>query len=1232
MKPAPWIKGVSGEVVTDTPETGDDSRFLPYQVVAIGASAGGVEAYLQLFDSLPADTGMTFVLIPHLSRDHESHLVEILSRNTPMTVAEVQHDMQPQCNHVYILPPNKWARMHRGKFILEARPADQLSRPINHFFQSLAVDQKTRAIGIILSGTDSDGAVGLSDIKSEGGISIVQAPDTAQYRDMPIASIAADHVDLILPPAQIGPELARISRQLAKPETLVIEAAQPGDDEHDFLRILTMLRNVSAINFRHYKPTTLRRRLLRRMLLERIDTLSDYARFLQTNPRELRALQEDLLINVSRFFRDPDVFDALKADIFPRMFEDRGHDQQLRIWVPGCAAGQEAYTIAICLLEFLADRSSDLSVQIFGTDASDLSIAKARLGTYPETLNNEVSAERLRRFFTKVDKGYQVGKRVRDLCIFARQNLSVDPPFSRLDLVSCRNVLIYFAAELQNQVVPTFHYALRPNGYLLLGASESIRGYSHLFQQIDRKHKFFIRLESASRLHLSHMPRVQPIESKGQAVLGADNWGEVDLQRAADRIVLPRYTPPGVVINDKAEILQTRGHTSPFLEISPGTASLQLFRMAREGLVSPLREAVERSIQLNIPVRLDHVQVPYNEELLDVAIEVLPIPTVATRARTFIVLFVTNAQPGNAAASIKGLHDLPESLEERDLQLIRLKQDLESNKLYLNTLLDDREAKNQELVSANEEIQSANEELQSTNEELETTKEELQSANEELQTVNEELRQRNFVLTLATNDLSNLLNSVNLPVLMLGSDLNIRHFTPPTQRLINLRSTDIGRPLADIRMNFTVENLDTIFSEVLETLAPREIEFQDSEGRWHHLRIRPYRTTENKIDGLVLVIVDVDQLRRSQQELREARDFASSIIENVPLPLAVLNLDLRIRTVNDAFRSLSGPAGSFDGRLFGDVAARLGIDGIQAQLEGLVSDGASSQRFDFEREAAGEQRRVFRVSGCVLQPHQERVLLVTIEDVTTGSEAQRLLVIERERLAKEVQSTTQQLGRTQEELRALTARLMQTQEDERRRVARELHDDVSQKLALLANDTQRLEDQIKKNPAAAKELRDLNRRISELSQTIRGISHRLHPSAIEDLGLSSALKNIVEEFGARENMPVSFTRRNVPADLPLDVATNVYRIAQEALRNVSKHAGKTHLKVSLVGFDQRIQLEVADFGEGFDASSGRSGLGLVSMEERARLLHGTLNVESAPGKGTRVTVQVPVPEQTEQPS
>lgn len=1224
-------------VVVDESEEMDGAHALPHLVAGIGASAGGLEAYIELFHNLAPDTGIAFVIIPHLLATHKSHLVEILGRATSMPVKEITDGTRPEPNHVYILPPNTRVRLEEGALRLDTRSTDRVPRPIDFFFRSLGAHQKTRSVGIVLSGTDADGALGLKAIKGEGGIAIVQSPESARFSEMPLSSISIDHVDRILPPGQIGAELAMLSKRFHEPVLRTLESGQPQPaDEQQFFRILNLMRGVSGIDFRLYKPTTIRRRIARRMLLHPVRTMGDYANMLRGNPPELRDLVEDALIDVTRFFRDPSVFEAFKRVILPRIFEGHEADQQIRIWVPGCSSGEEAYSIAMIILEYLTGQSIEPPIQIFGTDASETNIQKARAGIYPESIIGEVSAERLRRFFVRADKSYQVGKRVRDLCIFARQNLSHDPPFSKMDLISCRNVLIYMGTELQKQVLPTFHYALRPNGFLLLGTSETIRDFTELFQLVDSKNKFFAKIGNSSRMTLAIAPRILlPDAVPTVSAATVENWSESELQRAADRIVLARYAPPGVIVDDRLDLLQSRGHTAPFVEMSPGSVSLQLPRMLRDSIAAPVTQAVRRAIGQNIPVHLEGLIVRDEDQQYEFGVEVMPINSMAPRARCFLVLFVPSRERIVTATSPKELPEGGALAAEPDL-VARLRQNLASTKLYLQTLIEERDAKNQELLSANEEIQSANEEMQSTNEELETTKEELQSSNEELQTVNDELQQRNTSLIQSTNDLANLLNSVNLPVLMLSNELTIRHFTPPTQRLMNLRTPDIGRPISDIRLNLNVSALEPLFTEVLETLTPHELEVQDREGHWYLLRVRPYRTTDNKIDGVVVVLLDVDQLRRSQQELRDARDFARSVIENVPLPLAVVDLELRIRFCNDAFRILAGrPSEDLEHRSLPEIAsATWGLQGLlNTRLDELRKSKVDGNNFEFQFRTPGDSSRAFNITGRVLKPDRETFLLVTIEDLTPHTKLEDMLSIERERLANQVESAAQELGRTQQELRALAGSLFTSQEDERRRVARELHDDISQKLAVLEIDTQQIEDQLPRGSGDSSSiLPDLDRvrnGIGALSEDVRRLSHALHPSVLDDLGLASGIRSLVEDFRERENMIVTFTAQKVPEKLQGPTTINLYRITQEALRNVAKHAGRTHVKVILKGDESTLHLQIIDSGEGFDTEQRRSGLGLISMEERARMLGGTFRIESELGEGTKINVDVPLPADSE---
>jgi two-component system CheB/CheR fusion protein len=1211
---------------------------LPLPVVGIGASAGGLEPLMDLFANLPVYTGMAFVVVPHLARDQKSHLTEILARKTTMPVTEIANHTRPEPNHVYILPPKSFVIIEDGVLTLHARlEENRAPMSIDRFFRSLAAHQKTRAIGVILSGTASDGAIGLKTIKGEGGIAIVQTPETARFPGMPRSSIAADHVDLVIDPPEIGIQLGRLAERFANPQLMQLREGIAAFDESQFARVLTILRGVSGVDFRLYKPGTIRRRVARRLIVKKIDTMQEYVEYLQGHPEEVRQLHEDALINVTHFFREPDVFQAFKSEILPTIFAERSPDQQVRIWVPGCSSGEEAYSFAICLLEFVAGHPFEPAIQIFGTDASSASIEKARLGTYTESIVTDVSADRLRRFFTRVDSGYQVSKRVRDLCIFACQNLCNDPPFSKLDLVSCRNVLIYFGHTLQRRLIQTFNYALRPNGYLLLGATETIREFTGLFTLVDRKAKFYAKTAATTPVHFDLPHRLPPsLEAAGRSELTAtgpahlERWTDLELQRTVDRLVLARYGPPGLVINESLEVLQFRGTTSPFVDVTPGPASFQLLHMLKENIASRVRDAVRYAVERDMPVRVEDLELRNGTETERTNLEVLPVPSVPARPRCYVILFAPVSKSDQPEILARTL-PWPAAASQREQGLIaesivQLRHDLSTTKVYLQSLIEERDARNQELISANEEIQSANEELQSTNEELETTKEELQSSNEELQTTNEELQLRNATLTQATNDLNNLLTNVNIPVLMLNNELQIRHFTPPSQKLMNIRAADLGRPITDIRLNLSVENLEPILQDVLDTLATHELEVQDRHGRWHLLRVRPYRTSDNKIEGLVLVLVDIDQLRKSQQQLKDAHDFALAVVDSVNIPLVVLNMDLRIRDTNSAFRELAGrTAEELVSDSFPDLVQLLWNMGpIRPMLERLRDQGPSAPGFELDHEIGTPEYRVLQVQGRVVQIEGEQVILLTVENITGRKRAEKIIQREKEQLEGTVRSTVQALDRTQEELRALSASLFQAQEEERRRVARELHDDISQRLAVLGMDLQHLSASVPRDSDTHKMIDAVAARTGALADDVRKISHGLHPSMLDDLGLSYALKALGDEFSERENMMVTLQRQNVPEHIPQNAAAALYRITQEALRNVAKHAGRTHVKITLEALDQKLRLEIADFGEGFDMESTRQGLGLISMAERANLVNGKLSIHSALGKGTTVAVEVPL--------
>jgi two-component system CheB/CheR fusion protein len=858
------------------------SRRALFPIVGVGASAGGLEAFTQFLKALGAGTEMGYVLVQHLDPSHESALTEILAKATEMPVREVTDATPVGPNHVYVIPPNVDMIIAQGVLRLTPRTETHGHHmPIDRFLRSLAEDQRSNAIGIILSGTASDGTLGLAAIKAEGGITFAQDEKSAKFDGMPHSAIAAGCVDFVLPPDAIAGELARIRAHpyLAPSSSRTAELVPDGDPQ--LKDILHLMRTANGVDFSDYKPATVKRRILRRMALHKIGKLKEYVLFLRRHPSEVEALYEDILIKVTSFFRDPDAFEALKAEVFPSILKHRSPEEPVRVWVPGCSTGEETYSQAIALIEFLGNRRSDIPFQLFGTDLRQGSIEKARAGTYPESVVADVSPERLRRFFVKVEGGYRINKTIRDICVFARHNLLQDPPFSRIDVISCRNVLIYLEPVLQKRIMPIFHYALKPRGFLMLGAAEGIIGTaSDLFELMDRKHKIYCRKSTASGLHFDFAASRYSIDA-GDIASGKEAQREggvhlLDLHKETDRILLTKYAPVAVVINDDMEVLESRGHVGLYLELAPGRASFNILKMAREGLLFDLQAAINdaKKEKDGVPVRKENIQIERNGELTDVSLEIIAFKIVSNRGRHFLIMFEDSslAGSGNSAGTVSGEAKLGKGGREKrsNRQSSHLKQELAATKRYLHSIVEDKEASNEELQAANEEILSSNEELQSTNEELQTAKEELESTNEELHTVNEELHNRNFELAEANTDLVNLLSSVNIAMVMLGRDLQIRRVTPSGGQLFGFLQTDVGRPITNIRPNIDVPDLEQMILEVITTVSVKERDVQDGEGHWYSLRILPYKTLEGTIEGAVLTLVDINDLKNNLEEIKQA--------------------------------------------------------------------------------------------------------------------------------------------------------------------------------------------------------------------------------------------------------------------------------------------------------------------------------------------------------------------------
>jgi two-component system CheB/CheR fusion protein len=847
-----------------------------FPVVGIGASAGGLEAFKQLLERLPVDTGMAFVLVQHLDPAHESILTKLLSRSARMPVSEVQDGVAVAPDHVYVIPRNTSMTIEGGVLRLRPRQEERRQhRPIDSFLQSLAEDQNTRAIGVILSGMATDGTLGLEAIKAEGGITFAQKPRSAQYDSMPRSAIAAGCVDFILSPEEIARELARISRHpyaapASKPD--VEEMVQPAG-KNVFNIILTLLQRATGVDFRMYNTNTLRRRIRRRMILNKLDALEEYAQYLRENAAEVENLYQDILINMTSFFRDPEAFEVLKEKIFPRLIEGRAPDEPLRIWSPGCSTGEEAYSIAMAFTEFTSERSGRIPVQIFATDINEKRIEKARAGLYSRDITADISPERLRRFFTEAEGNYRVRKPLRKMCVFAQQNITADPPFARMDLISCRYLLIYLEPTIRKQILSRLHYALMPTGILWLGSSETAGAAPDLFELEDKKHRFYARKPGTERTLFSYLTGAEAWNNDRapwelDLVGPTATSGEEEAQREAARIILARYAPASALINEEMIVLQLRGDTAPYLEQSYGRAPGNLLKLAREGLLVALRAAVKKARKAKTPVRKANLQVIHNGETISVNLEVIPLKHPTSRERHFLALFETVETAVEGHGQEAG--GARRKSEERRIR--QLQQELAAARDHLQSVIEEYQATNDELQSAGEEMQSSNEELQSINEELEIAKDELESSNKELTTLNDEMRNRNLELTLLNDDLNNLHISVNIPILMLGGDLRIRRFTPQAEKVLSLIATDVGRPIRDLNLKINVPDLEELIVEVIDTVSAKEREVQDAEGRWYAMRVRPYKTLDNRIDGAVIALWDIDALKRREAAVMESRD------------------------------------------------------------------------------------------------------------------------------------------------------------------------------------------------------------------------------------------------------------------------------------------------------------------------------------------------------------------------
>jgi len=857
--------------------------FMP--VVGIGASAGGLAAFEAFFSGMPAntETGMAYVLIQHLAPDHKSILTELVRRYTRMQVFEVEDGMQLQANCAYIIPPNHDMVLLNGALqLLEPAAPRGWRLPIDHFFQSLAAELRERAIGIVLAGTGSDGTLGARAIKAGGGMVMAQIPETTEFDGMSRSVIATGLVDYQLAPADMPAQLAAYVSHVFGP--LPRLATKSIAKEDSLKKLFRLLRSQTTHDFSQYKPNTIQRRIERRMSVHQIDGLDNYVQYLQQTPTEVNSLFCDLLIGVTSFFRDPEVFDAIAKDCVPKLFEGKAAGTVIRIWCAGCSTGEEAYSLAILLQEQLDKVERHHTVQVFATDIDRRAIAVARAGVYPESIAADLTPERLARFFVAEPGGnaFRVTKALRDLLIFSEHDLLKDPPFSKLDLVSCRNLLIYLSAELQRRLIPLFHYALGRHGMLLLGTSEGVGDSEDLFSTLNRKAKLYQR-QANRRVVVPSRPSSAITTTLTPTHPGANKnvvREKRPLRELTEQTLLAQIAPACALVNAEGDILYLHGRTGRYLEPSPGEAGPNnVLRMAREGLRRDLATALHQASRTNEVVRRANLRVKTNGDfsLVNLAVCVAKSHPLAVDPVTlYLVIFddapiLTAAPPQPHVAPAVGCAESPAA--EADAIIQALRDELRIKEEELRMTQEELETSTEELKSSNEEMQSINEELQSTNEELETSKEELQSVNEELATVNTELQAKVTDLSRTNNDMNNLLSGTGIATIFVDMKLCILRFTPTASLVINVIPSDVGRPLCHFASNLVgYDGLVADMECVLETLASIERDVQARDGKWYKMRMRPYRTLENVIEGAVVTFVDITEMERTRDALRKANE------------------------------------------------------------------------------------------------------------------------------------------------------------------------------------------------------------------------------------------------------------------------------------------------------------------------------------------------------------------------
>jgi two-component system CheB/CheR fusion protein len=1322
-----------------SPHTNEQPPAARPTVVGIGASAGGLHALKRFFSTVEPHDDIAYVVVVHLAAEQKSHLADVLQPHVPIPVLQVTETTPLEANHVYVIPPASnisAVDSHLRLSALEERGRDRA--PVDHFFNTLADSHDGHAVAVILSGTGSDGAHGVRRVRQKGGIVLVQDPSQAEFDGMPRNAIATGVADLVLPAEEMPARIREFVR--TQPDITLGTNRLPETERDRVPRVLAQVRARTGHDFSRYKRSTIERRIERRMQLRGIEQLDSYLDLLRDHAEEAGSLADDLLINVTRFFRDRSVFDHLEQRVIPELFAHKEGDGRIRVWSVGCSTGEEAYSMGILLLEEAARRGEVPQIQLFASDMHHPSLRFAREGLYPETIEADVSPERLERFFHRENHGYRVRKDLREMIVFAPHNLLRDPPFSHLDFIACRNLLIYLQRDVQEEVIELFHYALQGEGYLLVGTAETVER-SELFRLESKEHHVYRR----RNVHRGDMrvPIISLASAPAAPMLALQNtppratptvgYGELHEK------MVERYAPPSILVNQEHAVLHVSANAGRYLHVS-GVPSSNIFRLVKEELRVELRAALHLARDRQTTSRSKPIPMTIDGVTRNVTLRVSPTGAADVEGLVLIIFDETVESQGDDGSLTS------------DLTVRELEAELDMTKSRLQGLVEEFETSQEEMRASNEELQSANEELRSTMEELETSKEELQSINEELQTVNQENRHRVEELAQLSSDLQNLFKATDIATLFLDRNMRILRFTPRVGELFNVRHTDRGRPLADLTHRLGYSGLLDDAKNVLETLVRIEREVESEDGRWHLIRVLPYRTVEDRIEGVVITIVDVTRLKQSVADARRFNALAESSGEFIGMsdlsltPFYINRAGLRLVGLDGIEQATHASVLDFffpDDRVFleqeffprvlregrGETEIRfrhfrthepiwviysvvtLTDETGSAVGFGTVTHDITERKQAEQALAASEQRFralvtatsyiVFRMSPDwsevreltgrapltnpvrasrawldeYVHPDDHRAVWSTIEDairhrrmlevehraatsdddvawiltravpllngtgeivewfgaatdVTARKEAEAALQELNVTLERRVHERTAAIERLDDARRRVLLQLVSAEEDERARISRELHDQLGQQLTALLLGLRALRTEGTTNGALSVE--QLEQLTSGIARDVHTLALELRPPALDALGLVAAIESHLQEWAQRNDLEYDLHARGLDgARLPAEVETTLYRVVQEALTNVVKHASATRVSVLIERRDDTMRLVLEDDGAGFDVEHvfdlpGKAKrLGLRGMYERVALLGGELDIESTED-GTTVYVRVPV--------